>query len=325
MFKLAVTVSAVTFSTVDVRVGYEETVTGCTADEEVDDDVYGDVGGVVDGDVYGDVDDGVYGDVDGSGLAEDGFGFAAVGLAVCGRTFCGVAAVDVVDVDLYVVPDGLTTGLVVENVAVTLEPPSGRNGVTEVYVLVAVAGLVVSKAVDCDGTLLDAVELGTLNWPVGLAGCAAGLVVFWTVEAAVVVPYTAGSLLGGLCETGLTDGLTVEKLAEVTGEPPADWPTVVEYDDVTEPGALLLAGVNVAVGGGFEPLDVDSSVYWYRDVDVVGDTGVEDDDDDETVNCVVGLYDDDDDDNGKLDDDGKLEDDDDDDVDGKPEDAVVCE
>lgn len=148
-----------TFSTVE-RVVYEEPVAGWTVDG-----------------------------VDGLGLADDGFGLVVVGLAVvCGRTLTGGGDADVTaGVGLYAAaPDGLTTGLAVENAAVTSDP-SGRSEVTDVYVLVGV------------------VEPATLNCVVGFG---AGLVVFCAVAAVDV----AGSLLGGggLYEPGFTDGLTVE-------------------------------------------------------------------------------------------------------------------
>lgn len=72
----------------------------------------------------------------GSGLTEEGgFGFTVTGLFVCGLIFCKDTGVVVdtgtvdVDVDLYVVLDGLTTGFMVENVAVEL---TGRGEVTVV-------------------------------------------------------------------------------------------------------------------------------------------------------------------------------------------------
>lgn len=150
----------------------------------------------------------------------------AVGLAVCGRVFCvdaavaGVVAATVdaeVEVDLWVVLDGLTTGFVVENVVVTLEP-IGRNDVTVAYVLVAVGVLmIVSWPVVC-GTLLEAaVELGTLNWTVGLAVWGLG---FWAVAD------------GGLNELlGFTDGLTVENMVEGAVAGLVCWLTVIGVDE----------------------------------------------------------------------------------------------
>lgn len=136
----------------------------------------------------------------------------------------GVVAATVdaeVAVDLWVVLDGLTTGFVVENVVVTLEP-IGRNDVTVAYVLVAVGVLIiVSWPVVCGTPLEAAVELGTVNWTVGLAVWGFG---FWTVAD------------GGLYELlgGFTDGLTVENVVEGAVAGLLGWPTVVgvdEYDD----------------------------------------------------------------------------------------------
>lgn len=112
------------------------------------------------------------------GLAVDeGFGLAVDGLAVCGLFFCGAPVAGVGDgvaglcVELLTV-DGFTTGFVVENVVVTDEF-NGRIDVTVVYGDVLAWGLAVEwcPVEYCKLLLvvLDAVELGTLNWTVGLA------------------------------------------------------------------------------------------------------------------------------------------------------------
>lgn len=108
------------------------------------------------------------------------------------------------------------------------------------------------------------VELGTLNWTVGLAVCGFG---FWTaavVTVAVAVEVVAWSLIGGgLNEVGLTIGLAVEKVVDGIGF--VDCDIVVEYEDDIEPvGDELLLLANV----GFVLLETDISVYWVRDVDV---------------------------------------------------------
>jgi len=104
-------ITSVTFSTVE-RVEYEDPVVDSTVDPIV------------------------------SGLPVVGFGLTVVaaGLAaVCGLTFCVDATV--VDdgaadatVDLYVVLDGFTTGLEVENVAVTVELCCGPGRIDVIVV-----------------------------------------------------------------------------------------------------------------------------------------------------------------------------------------------
>jgi len=113
------------------------------------------------------------------------------------------------------------------------------------------------------------VELGTLNWTVGLAVCGFG---FWTaavVMVAVAVEVVAWSLIGGgLNEVGLTIGLAVEKVVDGIGF--VDCDIVVEYEDDIEPvgGELLLMLLLLLANVGFVLLETDISVYWVRDVDV---------------------------------------------------------
>jgi len=110
------------------------------------------------------------------------------------------------------------------------------------------------------------VELGTLNWTVGLAVCGFG---FWTAAVVTVaVEVVAWSLIGGgLNEVGLTIGLAVEKVVDGIGF--VDCDIVVEYEDDIEPvGGELLLMLLLLAYVGFVLLETDISVYWVRDVDV---------------------------------------------------------